>query len=637
MTQDFKKNIFNWFIGKFEPTNKPENVPNIELLEETSNNWGQELKDFFENEDFTIKDIIQTRVQENNLDYVVAYGTYGENSNGFVAIINQRNQLEQVITEFSTGTLLREFLSLNVGNDGLFYGIDKNEENVRRFILLNNIVVKNQNQTNFQIVLRNSYIISSSSQSSSADIAGIKKDPNNANYLIYGTTNNSKPFATALTINVGSENEWTDYAYSSSVYTAFVQDAYISDWEKMFFKLGAISFTTSNSNAYYGEYSITSEETTVLIRNHIVEITPYAYGFGSMIMYNDNTTYISYYERSETEFIFKLNLSMIDTYNSLLLPILSYDTDPALLGSRIQAKIANNNIYALVPVYESSPSGDHSLYFCHVLDSTNVLMTKIKDLDINGIPNSYFYISNQFNLYNYNFIDFDSSINSINLYIGEEVFNPNNYNGQSFLGFNSMVPNSGIFRDVDGTIVFARDLYNKSINDNLTISTIQIPNTSLNDRIIRYNELLSETNGILNNIQNSSDWEKNIYETINVNFINYLNIINKNNISDEIVNLNGASRLNNSISQDKDYDDVKGVKYKINYLDKTNKIYSFSDSQIKTISDFSAIYEFVIYLYKPIANVEIISNDEETVYQVINISNLETGKYYKISQKVEII
>jgi len=49
------------------------------------------------------------------------------------------------------------FLTLNVANDGLFYGVDNDSNNKRRFTLLNNFVLKLPNQENYEITLRNSY------------------------------------------------------------------------------------------------------------------------------------------------------------------------------------------------------------------------------------------------------------------------------------------------------------------------------------------------------------------------------------------------------------------------------------------------------------------------------------------------
>ena len=75
-------------------------------------------------------------------------------------------------------------------------------------------------------------------------------------------------------------------------------------------------------------------------------------------------------------------------------------------------------------------------------------------------------------------------------------------------------------------IIFARNLYNKVINANTTISTLNIPNTNLNDITIYNQSLIGETNYVLMNNQESIT--KNIYENLNINFYTTL----PNNIGD---------------------------------------------------------------------------------------------------------
>ena len=56
------------------------------------------------------------------------------------------------------------------------------------------------------------------------------------------------------------------------------------------------------------------------------------------------------------------------------------------------------------------------------------------------------------------------------------------------------------------------------------------------------------------------------------------------------------------------------------------------------ISQFVYQYEFGVYnpLDNPINIIQLISHDENTVYQAIDFSNMEAGKSYKINQNVEI-
>ena len=96
------------------------------------------------------------------------------------------------------------------------------------------------------------------------------------------------------------------------------------------------------------------------------------------------------------------------------------------------------------------------------------------------------------------------------------------------------------------------------------------------------------------------------------------------------------SRLNNSISETTDYDTAKALKIKINYTDNTNSIIQLKEDQFDKISDTSYMYDVDIYVPKEITNIQIISNDENTIYQTIT-STFEVGKFYNITQMVEIV
>ena len=197
-----------------------------------------------------------------------------------------------------------------------------------------------------------------------------------------------------------------------------------------------------------------------------------------------------------------------------------------------------------------------------------------------------------------------------------------------------MLPKSGILYDESEAVIFARNLYNKTINNNTTTSIIEVPNSYLNDNIIAKQNLLSNTNKLLNS--NNQNISKNIYETLNINFANTLVIKNSNNPLNEIINIPGASRLNSSISSLADYEETKGTKYKVNYTNGNSNVFNIDN--IDFLGN-EAILDFNVYVGSAISNIQIISNDEATIYQEIDTSNLslEIGKYYNFKQNVEII
>ena len=80
--------------------------------------------------------------------------------------------------------------------------------------------------------------------------------------------------------------------------------------------------------------------------------------------------------------------------------------------------------------------------------------------------------------------------------------------------------------------------------------------------------------------------------------------------------------------------DAKATKIRINYSDDTQYITTFS----ATITNNVATYE--IYLQAPedrtITSIDILSQDEKTLYTTIQNLTLTPGNYYKISQDCHI-
>ena len=641
MTQDFKNNILAWLVGKYEIEDPGVNAPTFSNTTETTSNFYTDLQNEFSN-GFTIKDIIQTKFKSNNAGIMVVYGNYNDETaqeHGFIDIINEKGETIQILKSFNNGTLLKTLVCLNVTDGGVFYGIDSNSSGgSKRVILLNNFTIKLPSQTNYEIVLRNSYIIpnTSGAYEDIADVVGIKKSPNDATYLIYGTRTTQFPFVTKFKINVGSDNEWVEYGYLNTLFWAYAKDLYVTDWEKCFFKVGCYDVKRSDNVTGYAEYTIDQEDVTTMTRNYKTALKTNSnerLGLGDINIVSNSKAYLSYYIRNENAGYYLQCLTAVN--NSSRNVIYEINSDPVIIGQYIRTKAVQGNIFFLLPEWNvNADSGTISIGLL-VYDEpyTEVIAEMTAYTEINA-----FYMSNAFNLYNYNVLlsewnDEDESETST-LYNNQIVFNINNYNGEPFLNIGSLKPNSSVLYDDNNVAIFARNLYNRVITANITTSTVEVPNTYLNDTIIGGQNLLSETNNILNSV--SSNIQKNIYETLNINFINTLNIKDSNDPNNEVLNMAGASRLNDSISLTRDFREAKASKYRLNYSDNTSLIRTFLDSQVTCLNN-TATYDFVIYTGKLVNSIDIISNDEATIYQTINTSNLSINKYYKITQEVEII
>jgi hypothetical protein len=106
------------------------------------------------------------------------------------------------------------------------------------------------------------------------------------------------------------------------------------------------------------------------------------------------------------------------------------------------------------------------------------------------------------------------------------------------------------------------------------------------------------------------------------------------NTDNYIDNLEGAIRLNQSTCKDFDYNNQKATKLRINYSDDTSIIGGASS----TITNNVATYDLYVITpsNKTITTLEIISEDEKTTYQTIEMPELKPNTTYRIRQDVYV-
>ena len=156
----------------------------------------------------------------------------------------------------------------------------------------------------------------------------------------------------------------------------------------------------------------------------------------------------------------------------------------------------------------------------------------------------------------------------------------------------------------------------------------------LNDITIAKQHLGGRTYYILTT--NDEPFTKNQYEEVYVNFANTWRMINQNDNNNPIINIAGASRFNQAISQatavpgEPDYDGVYEYAnswtyyYRINYSDDTYLDKYFREEDI-TIEDLQAPFtrryfmNLVAPTDKTITSIQILSLDKQTIYQTITV------------------
>lgn len=646
MTDDFKSNTLAYLCGKIKK-NIGDNKPQFNEWEVTNNGIKSQIADKL-NIDVS-KVLIYNYLSSNSNDLILIYGRYSSSDgkyNPYIAIMSSKGIIIQVITTFDTGLKLFNIVGMRIDEDNSIYAVSserKQDGGTVRVLLLNNIFVSNLKNGEFYVKIKKSYICPLNFWISSVNPIKyrITKGGNDTYFLLGYPSNSERSSDTSIVkfkINIAGENEWNIYNISNSGLDRTLFSTSIKKInEDYYFSCYGFDFLSSSANTY-SEYEL-SPTGNITIKKRIT--FDYSISFiGSQVIYlNETNKYLAVQDNTNKKsLLYNLNennLIEIDTLNW-------YDDSQGIFtqgGFYIQN--IENTLFVTKNVVNNITNPDITIYLGII--KGNKVYYENQTFKKNTKEDSYLedflrtstYILKNYNLFNI-LINSNYNNNVENNYLNETylIYNNDNYNGNFYTNINSMVPNQGILYDNQNKPIFARNLYNKTITGRTTQSTIEVPNNYLNDKIIAKENLLSETNSIL--ISNNQTITKNIYETLNINFINTLQIRNDNDETNSIINPVGASRLNNSISETTDYDNTKALKIKINYADNTNYIIQLKESQIDKISDTSYMYDFDIYVSKSIINIQIISNDETTIYQTIT-STFEVGKLYNITQMVEIV
>lgn len=626
MTNDFKEKLLKWLVGKYN-VEDGQDLPNYSTITEKINNLYDDLSQILANEygTFNFVGFVQnysTNTNVNNINIIYGYSTNNRHKNwyGWIALINEDFKLIKLIDEFDTGVILGKLDFLGIDNENNLYAIEQMYENTNiiRLITLNNVTIKLPNQ-DYKLKIKKSYYISEATNNQFDRIYTIAiKHPNKNTFFLAGTDTTSTPVFVGTELIDNGQGSPT-FNYYKSTTTGVVKDAW-ANWNSsdvLDFRILATDYDSNilildknNSSISNSTYSLPTDnvgyldkvDAKILSKENI-----YATGFNIL---SDNSKRV-YYIYKFFNNNFKKIYSKDGTYKD-------YDRNDT---STIKITITNNEVFFHSIMYSDT---NYNVEFGRIVDD-KIYSTSIDNVIINDSYGlSFFAVNKQFNLYNF-YLQIQN-----NVYNCYQIYNSNNYNGNSYQDLNSLIPNYGnLYKD--DKLIYSRNLYNLVINDNSTTSTIEIPNTMLNDSIINGEKLIGKTNGEL--VDNNLEISKNIYELLYINFINSI-IIQNNNNNTLVNNIIASSVLNKSISNTLDYDNVKLTKYRINFIDNTVMISRLS---ISNINEKKYLISFLIYFTKDINSIELISEDEQTIYLTIDGSNLEKEKYYIIKQNVEVV
>ena len=646
MTQELKEDILNYITNNITPTDKDD----TQILEKIEQRIKQQYNELLPQrwQDLRITGIIKSSTNGNYIlygGYVIENGEYIESdSRGLILILDAYLNPIKSIYKFSSGTLLRPIQKMIQVEDGTFVAVDSTiyarkearsriQTNTKRFIMLNNISAKDTTN-DYRAILRISYNI----PYSNFYCIDMIKNPNSAHYVMagamyvpYGTNNHLDSVRVIeLKVNVGGANEWTETTALEN--RAWIYGGFYGEFDNDDNLKWKIIMTYNN----HQQITLYSWDGTNLktILNYSNTLEPYV---DSLSMNNQ----VQFINRDEVYFVVNnqrwgasvqpryIGLYKYDYRNAQVKEIFykyigDYDYNTSREGIFITSLNGNLYINYNDNYNYTNKTANYSYQrlvndiWSPILLYENVLYSMERELSFTD--NTYNLISN---------IEINSNLNLSfwNFIVTKEIYNNTNYNGLPYTDYNSMIADTGILYGEDG-ILFARDIYNNTMVENTTTSTLQVPNTLLNDINITQKKLLGETNTVL--INDTRTITKNIYETLYINFIRSIAV------KDEDTNTyypTTATYVNQNINTGtKQNCEMSFVgKVRINYQD--NAImqtleWTYNVDHYET--------SFVIDTHNEIpTSVDFMSNDETTIYITKNLT-LESNKYYKINQKLRI-
>ena len=592
MTEDYKTKILDYITNNVTPETE-NNVPVFADNKTINKSVSTDISEELQRKPYSYSGYLCDQKSQN----IIIYG-YTEDS-GFIYIMDKNLNKLAMITEFSSGSKLFKILDLHQDENGYIYGIS-NDDNVIRVLLLNNIFAKVLN-TSYQVTLRNSYIIPNTNMykiNKRTVYWGqknkiIAKSRNNAiYYMILINKNNNNTNVIRFTINVGGENEWLVKTLNINSYAFDFLIEKNNDNEIMYFYSNDMN---SNPNYFY-KYSL--EDNNIILKQTKV----LNYDLEMIVAKSVNEIYVGGPDfeviNSIVEKITLNNIEKIETtssdefFNIFLLEDIIYVRN--YTSTQCKVGILNSNVI----YYSDSFPNPAAIVTFFILKSYNLSIIYIATGAIDSLTTTKFTLD----------------------------YNPLNYNGAEYSNYNQTLPKKGRLYS-DNELIFARNLYNITLLNSTATSTLEVPNTLLNDVDIAKETLISDTNMEINNQLLSIS--KNIYETLYLNFINTLNVIDEDTNTQYPSVANYINQNIYSASKENCESSFIGM-VAINYSSSTiyqNVIWNYVTDHYET--------SFVINATDEVPTLTFMSNDLSTVYLTKELS-IESGNYYLVGQKLRI-
>ena len=644
MSDDYKKDILNYItnmINQTEPTT--EEIFDYQDSIDRSK-WSPYLPNGWFN--FKFEGLIAPNEMTSNL--TIIYGGYileqstVDNAKGIIMLLDESFVPVKAIYEYSSGTPLRYIQQMEQAEDGTFYFIDDTnyapDQNVlslqsqKRFVMVNNFSIINTTSNDYEVVLRKSYILNQPYNILYCQY--LTKNPESSHYVLIGRTANQRMQVIEMKINVGSPNEYTLYELTGQFNIYGGATAHFDTNDNLMFRIIYTIYDTSNNSVMqmYKAYNSTSYTTNAFYTFTSMPVVQGSQWSCQVAFKDENTCYF---------------VNNTQTYNGTLgryLQLLKHDfstSTTSIIYNKYFGSSSEGVLREFIYIYNYM--GEMYVQFNDNINTTdhtaNYYFQRLENDVWNpiSIGETLPFIQGQRTMFvksNFNLLQIYLYANNPRRatwfqYLIKENYNVLNYNGESYTDYNSTIPKQAEVYD-NAKIVFARNLYNLTINDNQSNATVVIPNSYLNGIDLTYQNLLSETNTGL--IYNANTITKNIYETLFLNFITTLNV------KDTDTNTNyptTASYITTNINTgtQANCENTFVGKARINFSGGSSRVQLINWD---TIDDFNKQTSFALYIAEPISTIDLISDDELVTYMTIDASTMEVNKTYLVTQKLGI-
>lgn len=629
MTQEYKIDLLKYLTGNLKQE-EGENVPLIQDIQDIQVNLEEYIKQYYpELGRFNI----QFTLQRNNY-IILACGDFGSGviskwKKSFFVVLDRDYNPIKFIDRYASGTKFSSFFQCSQNTSGNIYCADVVLDEQGNPIHQRLLIINDFTLNNFEVRLLNSYIIPKY-KNQEISIGEIIKNPNSGEYFMtfnIGYAGNSEGGVLEFVNNVGMENEWNFYTYNGTLDIEWLTLTGVPSWDDgLTFKAIASCRFADDIQMVLLKQNVVDETKEIIVEKRF-KLPEECYNVGGASAIMDGVNFmVSTGPRDEgiqTNYVIKYDLETL-TPNIVFSsayeePTNIYESDDIttfLING--QFSFINRHIKRNLITREYL---ENKIYYNQIFNNVRYEFY-LKDLEQTSVNETIVH-KNVYNLYDFGLI-YHTFILTF-----KQVFNEVNYNGHKYTSKESLVPRSVNLYKKNDNIIFSRNLYNKIISGNTTESIVEVPNVYINDIPIVKQNLIGKTKQDL--IINEDEIETNIYERLLINFYNTINMKNINDIDNEIPNLTGAIRVNYSVSEDADYEEAQMNKARINYADGTNEIVDIVFYTIENAMQTT----FNVLVEKEIKNIELISNDEETIYNTIT-GNFIIGKTYTIKQNVTV-